>query len=220
MADDGVIRPDYAETHANVNAFSHSTRQAVVGSIQFMTPLQKNLIHFAALRGLNQKEMGDIASISQTTYGRTVAAKRGDAIKDPGCFAVQAWASYFNVTIDDLMNRDIAVEGLSAESHLATFDRSTMASALVTVKEALREYDVGIDELHLLAPVIVYSYEMRSALPREMSKPAYRAYDESVRLKLKGVLDEIENGNGVVAERGAGSGSKAKATRQKARNRR
>lgn len=179
-----------------------------------MSKLASNLLYLQEKHKLRQGQMAKIAGIVQSTYSRAVApGSRTDKIACPSADAVAAWAKHFGVSIDDLMERDLSVSGPS-KSQSTTPDEAILASALVSVKQAVIGANLTIDRLHELAPVIVLAYALRAEQPREMSREAYRAFDEAVRLKLHEGLDDEGRKDGRTAKggtRGHASAQKRKA---------
>lgn len=120
-------------------------------------------------------------------------------------------AAYLGTTPEYIMTgRQAAAAG---QSQPMTMDLEMLKSAIVSVKEALHTLGLELDAF-LAAPLIAYAYAERVALPRDMSKEEYRAFDAMVTAKLQG---ELGNGGkqGTVVE-ASGRGTKAVASNKKA----
>jgi hypothetical protein len=88
-----------------------------------------------------------------------------------------------------------------SQSQPAELDLEMLKSAIVSVKEALR--DIGLElEAFIAAPMIAYAYAERIKLPRTMTKTEYRAFDRMVTERLRGELGDVAEGRSV-AETGS-----------------
>lgn len=102
-----------------------------------------------------------------------------------------AAAAYLGVTPEWIMTGR-EVPPLSQSQPLA-IDLEILKSAIVSVKEALR--DIGLElEAFIAAPMIAYAYSLRIKLPRTMTKDEYKAFDRMVADRLKGELGHVEQG--------------------------
>lgn len=77
-----------------------------------MTFLAKNLDHLAGLQTTRKQELlADVAEISQGTVSKILQGRYATSYLN-----VLAWAEHFRVSIDDLVRRDIASDGVSQPS--------------------------------------------------------------------------------------------------------
>lgn len=176
-----------------------------------MKHLRANLAYLADREKLNDEQLGKIAGVNQSTMNRM----RNGRTPNPGVASVHRLARHFGISVDDMLDRDLANDGPSQASQPMKLDKDTMASALVAVKDAMAHFKVDLKLLWKVPSVVIYAYVFRSLQPRDMSKDQYALFDESVRNSVRGELDELgaipaaatERGkrrNGAPAKRAAG----------------
>jgi len=120
-----------------------------------MTYLVTNVLHLAAARGLDQKVIGKAAGVAQSTISRIYNNKIGDT----GYLGVQKLAAFFGVTMDDLVNRNIAENGVSSKSQTGRPDLETLASAMEFLGLVSQRQVVPID-FSTDSEALLYAYDL------------------------------------------------------------
>ena len=73
------------------------------------------------------------------------------------------------------------------QSQVLELDAGILSSAIVSVKEALSDFELELDAF-VAAPLIAFAYRERVQYPREMTHAEYRAFDAMIRTKLAGEM--------------------------------
>ena len=92
-------------------------------------------------------------------------------------------AQYLGTTVDYILTG----RGAKVASHDVGLDTSMLESAIVSVKEALREFGLELDAF-VAAPMMAFAYRERLKHPREMTKNEYAEFDRAIASKLRGEL--------------------------------
>jgi transcriptional regulator with XRE-family HTH domain len=182
----GVMPRIDANLHGCVNAFLHSPDERSPATIRGMALLDKNLRYLLRQQPISQESLGKLVGMSQPNLGRII---RG-VTPNPGYLTVQALAQHFNVSLNDLVFRDLEHEGVGTPSQSVALDAEIMASALVTVDKALKHYRVDFARLYEHSELLMLAYMLRLQHPRTMTKAQYAIFDQAVISMFSGV----ENG--------------------------
>lgn len=89
-----------------------------------MNYVRSNVLYLANQAGLMQDEIGKAVGVHQTTISRAITGK-----VDPSLGTLQALASYFRVSLDQLVNRNMAEDGVGTPSQIAGLDPDLLATA-------------------------------------------------------------------------------------------
>lgn len=183
-----------------------------MGDHSEMDNLARNI---AYLRGdTPQDEYAKAVGISQSTISR--ALNKGVA---PSLETVMAIARHHGVSIDDLLTKDFAIDGL-AKSQPERLSERKLAIALVAVDRALRAMHLDTTESWgKLSRLVIWALELQdSTYPNGVNTAADRAgFDAQVEVRLRrgGFTDVGQAGQDV--KRGNARRKGAAATRQAAR---
>lgn len=161
-----------------------------------------------------QVQLEELTGIKQTTISRILNPARADGISDPGILTVKALADLFQVSLDDILSRDIAKNGRSPQSQVSGFDRDRLGTALTAIETALT--DEGISgKWGKVAPAVIWAYE---ALAEEIPQtPHQRAiFDAAVKFNLLGEIYDRSEESGRAAIGGSGVRGAAQAAVKKA----
>lgn len=195
MACDGLMAVDYAQVHALVNACVHSTRRTVHRDHLGMKFLAKNAKDLRQVAEMNQTQFGEKLGIHQTSVGRMEKGAHTTSIE-----TVIALARYAKVSVDDVLNRDLAIEGASSPSQAPTLDLSKLGHALTSIDMALSNRKIR-GSMGKLAKTLAFAYRMTASFPDMETRTEQReAYDLLVKHELVGELDGQRDG-GVIEGR-------------------
>lgn len=170
-----------------------------------MALLDKNLRFLILHQPISHEDLGEKIGMSQPNVGRIFNGKTAN----PGYLTVQALAHHFDVSLNDLLTRDLEVEGRADPSQSVPLDPEIMASALVTVDKALKHYRVDFERLYEHSELLMLAYRLRLQQPRTMTKDQYALFDQAVISMFREVGDVGGNGGGTPAANRRG---KAKAS--------
>jgi transcriptional regulator with XRE-family HTH domain len=136
-------------------------------------------------KGVARKDLARVAGMSYSGLSDLESGKAKSTTK------LHRLATALGVDVDYLET------GKESQSQSVELDLEMLKSAIVSVKEALRTLGLELDAF-LAAPLIAYAYAERTALPRDMTKDEYRAFDAMVTAKLQGELGNVGQQRSVV----------------------
>lgn len=98
-----------------------------------MNYLRQNVKYLSGLKGVDQKNIGAAIGVDQSTISRATAPNEPNT----GYQTIQKLAAYFGVTMDDLVSRNIAEDGVSSQSQARRLDEGKLGTALTSIDRAL-----------------------------------------------------------------------------------
>lgn len=169
-----------------------------------MDYLRRNLIHLIRAQGGVERDLAPIGGRNQSTVNRFL---RGET--DSCDYAVvKRWADHFKVSMDDLVSRDIALEGRSPPaSQPAVLDPEMMGTALTSLDKVIRGRNLKMEtQLGKFAKLLIYAYEVQEDLfPGGVPEDKRARYDQVIDDRLGG---GIQDGSFGTLEVVAGGGKK------------
>lgn len=97
-----------------------------------MDYLIKNLEFLTSRAQGRQQDAGSTAGVSQSAISKIIKG----ATKEPGYRTVSGLARHFRVSIDDLVNRDLELDGPGVASQPVGLDTAKLTSLIETVEAA------------------------------------------------------------------------------------
>ncbi len=178
-----------------------------------MSYLAKNLVYFL---GPEEKSATQAACAQAIGLGQSAISKiKSGKTKESGYLTVMKLADYFNVSMDDLVRRDIAQVGVSPKSQPGKLDPVRMGLALTSFDKSLKDMEIQ-GRLGTLVEPLQFAYSKAFLVRDPDSQEDRQLFDELVKSHLRGWKD----GRRGVAGEGAGEDRKAKAQRAQAGHRR
>jgi DNA-binding XRE family transcriptional regulator len=169
-----------------------------------MKYLAKNSLFLRQRADLGQVQFGQLLGIHQTSVGRMEKGQVKSTIE-----SVVRLAQYAGVTVDDLLNRDLAVEGAAQASQPAQLDQVRMGLALTSFDKALKDMEIQ-GQLGTLVEPLLYAYSKAFKVKDPDSREELEHYDELVESHLRG----WKSGRGRAVEEGQGE-DRAPSTKSK-----
>lgn len=154
-----------------------------------------------------QESAGKAAKVTQSAVSKIITGKT----KEPGYRTVSGLARHFGVSLDDLVNRDLAQHGVSKPSQPSQLDPVRMGLALTSFDKALSDMEIQ-GQLGTLVEPLQFAYEKAFKVPNPDAKADRVLYDELVETHLRG----WKNGRGRVVEASEGEDRALKAKGKKA----
>jgi DNA-binding XRE family transcriptional regulator len=174
-----------------------------------MKYLAKNTLFLRGQSGLGQTQFGELLGIHQTSVGRMEKGAVKSSIE-----SVVRLAKHAGVTVDDLLNRDLATEGMTTPSQPAQLDLVRMGLALTSFDKALKDMEIQ-GQLGTLVEPLLYAYSKAFKVKDPDSREDRELYDELVESHLRG----WKSGRGRVVEAGQGEDRSPSPKSKKARHR-
>lgn len=120
-----------------------------------MDHLHKNVAYLSGLDGLGEVQASKATGIGQPAINKIANGKT----VEPGYKTVAKLAKFYGVQMDDLVNRDLAQQGVSKYSQTGRPDPETLASAMEFLGLVSRRQVVPID-FSTDAEALLYAYDL------------------------------------------------------------
>lgn len=158
-----------------------------------------------------QAAAGTTAGVSQSAISKIITQKT----KEPGFRTVMGLAKHFGVSAEDLLNRNIAVDGLSGPSHALTLDIGRLGTALTSMDKALKDVHIS-GRLGKLSKALTYAYLAQDKFKGSLDEMR-DVYDELVAKELGAFIDESRRDDEPASKRGEARNRETTAKAKKAR---